>query len=373
MFAKRDTKRLPTYKYNNQDNSFLTNTPVLAYWNYLSPYIPNNWSPNRITVTGFLVMAVNTAAVIYHDPLYEGSNRLMCLLTSISMIFYATMDALDGVQARKHKTGSSFGQLVDHGIDSLVNTFLIICISSGLGISSKKHVLLLLLGTQAIFYWSTVEEYYRKCFFLPFFGPTEAILSSSFFLIIISALGRQNIFFLKRKHSSSLKKFSYFLSILITCSVTVYYIYSIYKKHKFYLSKNILQVFLQLGSHILFILMQLSMYTVAIYHRKLSYKGMLAFLGTCTMCFSLFTTLCIYSNQLHAPCIEFPVLLPLLVYASAISIMCLPSKILDNVYYSIFLIALINYVYNIRGISTEALSALGIPFFNNTPIPPKQA
>ena len=43
----------------------------------------------------------------------------MYFLTALGLFFYQSLDAIDGMQARRTKSSSPLGELFDHGCDSL--------------------------------------------------------------------------------------------------------------------------------------------------------------------------------------------------------------------------------------------------------------
>jgi hypothetical protein len=81
------------YKYKNVDNSFLT--PYYnIFWNYCQKFIPSYVHPNFVTLSGLASIFAS-----YYFSNYKYSNYLMAFGT----FFYFTVDAIDGIHARKTK------------------------------------------------------------------------------------------------------------------------------------------------------------------------------------------------------------------------------------------------------------------------------
>jgi phosphatidylglycerophosphate synthase len=92
---------------------------------------------------------VLSPTVGYFDSLYCG----------ICFMIYMMMDALDGRQARRTRSGSPMGQLFDHGCDSVLAGFLPVLVSNalGMGLGSLR---LLTAATQFLFFVGMWEEKY---------------------------------------------------------------------------------------------------------------------------------------------------------------------------------------------------------------------
>ena len=102
------------YKYKNIDKSFLT--PYYnVFWNYCQKFIPEFIHPNIITLSGLASIITS-----YYFSNSKYSNYIMAFGT----FFYFTVDAIDGIHARKTNQCSIIGEYVDHLID-LVNMGMI--------------------------------------------------------------------------------------------------------------------------------------------------------------------------------------------------------------------------------------------------------
>ena len=96
------------------------------FWTACLDYMPTCVSPNMITFIGnftyiFAVMLLMKTEISFYQE-RPGLNYFLC---GVAILFYQTMDALDGKQARKLGRSTPLGQLVDHGSDCLTTTFII--------------------------------------------------------------------------------------------------------------------------------------------------------------------------------------------------------------------------------------------------------
>jgi len=103
---------------------------------------------------------------------------------------YQTLDNLDGKQARRTKTSSQIGELVDHGCDSLVVTIVsVICCSLG-SFGVGWPAVIFLIGSWCLFWMSTWEQYHIGTLYLGYFnGPEEGITTLILAFLYTSVAG----------------------------------------------------------------------------------------------------------------------------------------------------------------------------------------
>jgi len=121
----------------------------------------------------------------YYCPLLEGNPPTWVYFScGIALFVYQTLDNLDGKQARRTKTSSPIGELLDHGCDSLVLPFLSISNSYILGLS-PTYSLINFVGAVIPFFFAHWEEYYVDELILGMFsGPTEGLMGVVLLYII---------------------------------------------------------------------------------------------------------------------------------------------------------------------------------------------
>lgn len=169
---------LKRHQYSSEDYSILTRLVLGRYWNWVIKFVPMTVAPNTITLLGGVSMAVSTLFTLILDPSLSSSRtRLLHLLNAVCLFFYSTMDSIDGKQAARTSSESPLGQLMDHGIDSLVTAFLVITLSSSIGLGTGRDFVLLLLLVYMVFYCMTLyEKFTSKMVFGYINGPSEGIM-----------------------------------------------------------------------------------------------------------------------------------------------------------------------------------------------------
>ena len=138
-------------------------------------------APNLITFIGFAVTLSNIPLMVYYNPYFDQPLPSWVLAyAGFTVFFYLTMDAIDGMQARKTKSSSPLGQLFDHGCDCAITTVFAILMTNALGLhGSSLHVISFIVGVQVTFFLSQWEEQYTgvcRTSVGGLFGVTEAQL-----------------------------------------------------------------------------------------------------------------------------------------------------------------------------------------------------
>jgi phosphatidylglycerophosphate synthase len=146
-------------------------------------------APNLITFIGFTVTLSNIPLMIYYNPYFDQALPSWVLAyAGCTVFFYLTMDAIDGMQARKTKSSSPLGQLFDHGCDCAITTVFAMLMTNALGLhGSSLYVISFIVAVQVAFFLSQWEEKYTgvcRTSVGGLFGVTEAqlLLCSQMFI-----------------------------------------------------------------------------------------------------------------------------------------------------------------------------------------------
>ncbi|WUR02247.1 choline/ethanolaminephosphotransferase [Vairimorpha necatrix] len=173
----KEKHKLKTHQYKSVDKSILSACFFKRYTSTILNYTPECISPNMLTLFGYSIMLANFLFVIYFDLELKNKEDWLALLSATSLIFYFTMDNLDGAQARKLKEMSPMGQLFDHGVDSCAVFFCMISMISSLKLGLTQTSLMMMLAVMFGFYFAGLEEKFAGFFeFGQISGPTEGIL-----------------------------------------------------------------------------------------------------------------------------------------------------------------------------------------------------
>ena len=161
------------------------------WWTPVASLLPKWLAPNLITFIGFITTMTNIPLMLYYNPTLE--SRLpswVFAYSGMTVFFYITMDAIDGMQARATKSSSPLGQLFDHGCDCAITTVYSLMMINGLGIGPDWRAIAMVTSVQFAFFLSQWEEKYtgtcRTCVG-GLFGVTETqlMLMSQMFLSAI--------------------------------------------------------------------------------------------------------------------------------------------------------------------------------------------
>jgi len=88
------------------------------FWCRVAAAMPPRLSPNAITLSGLLLVALAFAAMMAACPELRGRAPAGVYLGAIVALFaFQTLDAVDGKQARRTKTSSALGSWLDHVCD----------------------------------------------------------------------------------------------------------------------------------------------------------------------------------------------------------------------------------------------------------------
>lgn len=180
IIPNRGLVNLAKHNYKGGEYTPLDMICYKYWWDPVLGLIPMKMAPNLITILGF-VFALSNIIVLFHvnpsldrvlPPIYPTWG-------CVSFLFYMMMDAIDGRQARRTKSGSPLGQLLDHGCDSILSGVIAIVLASTLRVGLGFELVVLIAVSQVVFFIGQWEENYtgicRTCV-LGLFGTTEYLL-----------------------------------------------------------------------------------------------------------------------------------------------------------------------------------------------------
>ncbi len=97
------------------------------FWYKCVEFVPETIAPNLITLTGFLCYISHIVLLFsYSRNFDEYRPNWVFFFAAFTTFIYQTFDAIDGKQARKIKLSTPLGQLFDHGLDTLLSSFVIL-------------------------------------------------------------------------------------------------------------------------------------------------------------------------------------------------------------------------------------------------------
>ncbi|EDR24280.1 choline/ethanolaminephosphotransferase, putative [Entamoeba dispar SAW760] len=171
-FTKKNTEKLHQHKYSCIDHSLL-NTYIFNKYLYqpiLTYLIPRNLAPNIISILGLIACLL--ALVVHYLNIF---GRYEYLIIGILLFLYQLFDSLDGMQARRTKSSSALGELVDHGIDAFTSGIIIVILTQQCGMNQTQQIILI-LECYIVFYMNHFIGYFEgKLEFGYILNPTEAL------------------------------------------------------------------------------------------------------------------------------------------------------------------------------------------------------
>ena len=161
---KIQLENIKNFKYIGTNDSIVYNNIVSPFLNKILElgFVPEWIAPNLLTILSLTFNIIGFLFVVFeagNDSSYKLS-PLTTLIITITHYLYIIFDNLDGKQARKTKTSSSFGMLLDHGCDVFTNICVLFNISHLVRLGNNTlymqfFIITLFLG----FYATTYEEY----------------------------------------------------------------------------------------------------------------------------------------------------------------------------------------------------------------------
>lgn len=174
-------RNIAKHEYKGGEYTPLDMVCYKYWWDPVLNLIPLKMAPNLITILGFIFALSNIPLLLCTNPsldLIPASFPQMWGCSSF--LFYTMMDAIDGRQARRTKSGSPLGQLLDHGCDSILSGVIAIVLASTLRVGLGMELVVFIAVSQIVFFIGQWEENHtgicRTCV-LGLFGTTEYLLS----------------------------------------------------------------------------------------------------------------------------------------------------------------------------------------------------
>ncbi|XP_065176078.1 ethanolaminephosphotransferase 1-like [Sycon ciliatum] len=189
---------LKSYKYSSVDTSPLAKYVMKPWWGtFLHYFVPMNVSANSMTFWGFMIGLSHLILLTYYDPAVTVIQPLMInvsvpswvwLYGAVAHFLAHTLDGSDGMQARRTGTSSPLGELMDHGLDSLSVSAIVLSIPSMFANhppsqSPPYELFTLFFVTVLGFYMSHWEKYLTGVLYLPWTYDASMLLAQCLFFL----------------------------------------------------------------------------------------------------------------------------------------------------------------------------------------------
>eukprot|EP01028_Stygiella_incarcerata_P009027 TRINITY_DN41119_c0_g1_i1.p1 TRINITY_DN41119_c0_g1~~TRINITY_DN41119_c0_g1_i1.p1 ORF type:complete len:440 (-),score=84.92 TRINITY_DN41119_c0_g1_i1:219-1538(-) len=194
-YIRRDQiDRVFHHKYSCEDVSPFSIHVLQPIWDFLIRFVPLTVAPNVITLMGLsLVVIAFLLHVVYIPTFEEEAPAFVYIFSGVAIILYHTLDNLDGRQARRTRSGTPIGELLDHSADAFVTCLVYMMIAGMTKMGSNGNTLFFILVLGMIPFFSiTWEEYHTRTLFLGYVnGASEGppLVAGGFFITSVYGPG----------------------------------------------------------------------------------------------------------------------------------------------------------------------------------------
>lgn len=188
-------ENLSKFQYKSTNDSLFYNycmSPFLE--KHIIKYVPTWIAPNIITVLG-LICTFLSALLTFIEAKFDFTQKLKkstTFIIGINQLIYSILDNLDGKQARRTKSASPFGLLMDHGCDVFTSVFTAFNLSHLFLVGNDDlFSFSAFFGLLVGFYCPTYEEYkIGEMHFAAFNGVDEGNMLVVIMGIILGITGQ---------------------------------------------------------------------------------------------------------------------------------------------------------------------------------------
>ena len=178
--------KLIHYQYKSSDSSISYKYFMSPLCDYLVNFFPEWLAPNVITISGFFLNLLYFLITGYYTGFKGGFiPPWACFFSAFCYFTYMVLDNIDGKQARRTKSSSALGLLVDHGTDACTTFFITCGLGAILALESIYQYILLWIMIIVPFYLNNWEEYITGVMSLPLIN---GINEGTFIIVFLECL-----------------------------------------------------------------------------------------------------------------------------------------------------------------------------------------
>ena len=229
-----------SYQYKSSDSSISYKYFMSPLCDYLLNFFPTWLAPNIITISGFFLNLLYFLITGYYTGFKGGFiPPWACFFSAFCYLLYMILDNIDGKQARRTKSSSPLGLLVDHGTDACTTFFITCGLGAILALETIYQYILLWIMIIVPFYLNNWEEYITGVMSLPIInGINEGTFVIVFLECLTGCIGQdylnENEYIIFGKHIL----FNTFISSL-ACGAGIFFgIISIFKVRQLELNEK---------------------------------------------------------------------------------------------------------------------------------------
>ena len=175
-----------SYQYKSSDSSISYKYFMSPLCDYLVNFFPTWLAPNVITISGFFLNLLYFLITGYYTGFKGGFiPPWACFFSAFCYLLYMILDNIDGKQARRTKSSSPLGLLVDHGTDACTTFFITCGLGAILALETIYQYILLWIMIIVPFYLNNWEEYVTGVMSLPIIN---GINEGTFVIVFLECL-----------------------------------------------------------------------------------------------------------------------------------------------------------------------------------------
>jgi len=197
--TKQELENIKVFRYKTNGLTPFEIYFYEPYWNFLANKCLPDWlAPNALTLLGLVFPLICLVTICSIDPSF--SQTLPCWVWFLSWFadsWYQTIDAIDGKQARRTDNCSPLGQILDHNLDQITFTCMMVHCCSIMQVGDNiAHILLLTPGVMSAHYSIEFRTHFTHMHqtVIGFIGATEQLFFIQFAHLLCSFYSNQILF-----------------------------------------------------------------------------------------------------------------------------------------------------------------------------------
>lgn len=162
---KKELENIKAFRYKTCGLTPIEIYIYEPYWNFLANYCLPDWlAPNALTLIGLFFPLILLITICVLDPTFTQTlPHWVFVLAWFAQFWYQTIDAIDGKQARRTDNCSPLGQILDHNLDQITFTCIMVGVCATLRVNSDiGRVLLLTPGIMSAHYSIEFRTHFTK-------------------------------------------------------------------------------------------------------------------------------------------------------------------------------------------------------------------
>ena len=182
---KEDIERIKKFRYQTCGLTIVETTFYEPYWNFIANRCLPDWlAPNALTLMGLIFPIVTMAVMAILTP---GFDQVLpgwvWGLAFFGTFWFQTIDAVDGKQARRIDNCSPMGQILDHSLDQITATSIMLHASAIMCLGSDiNRIMLIIPGVMSAHFSIEFRTHFTNFHntVVGFIGATEQLIFIQF-------------------------------------------------------------------------------------------------------------------------------------------------------------------------------------------------